>query len=66
MLMTIFQANAHPTKEELRQYAKSLCMSERRIENLLFYMRRKKKAEAAFPESEFIHVTHTHTQNTSM
>ena len=61
MLKEIFKANAHPNKEELRRHAKSLCISERRLENWLIYMCRKKKAESAFPGSEFINITHTHT-----
>ena len=61
MLNTLFQANEYPEKEEIRRHAKSLCISERRLKSRLNYMRRKRKAEAALPGSEFINITHTNT-----
>ena len=62
MLMTIFQANEYPKKEELRRRAKSLCISESRLKDKLKYLRRRKKAEEALPGSEFINIIRTHTR----
>ena len=61
MLMTIFQANDYPKKEELHCHAKSLCISVSRLKSKLRHLRRRKKAEAVLPGSEFIKITLTHT-----
>ena len=61
MLMTIFQANAYPTKEELRRHAESLGISEQRLKDRFFYMRHRKKGELPISGGELINKTHTHT-----
>ena len=61
MLMTILQANAYPTKEELHRHAESLSISEHRLKYKLLYMRHKKKAELTISGRELINKTHTHT-----